>query len=42
MPTYAEFAELPGYLAKRGLSEGGVDGVLGGNYLRVLREAMSV
>lgn len=40
LPSYAEFAELPAYLSKRGLSEAGVEAVLGGNYIRVLREAM--
>ncbi len=42
LPSYAEFAELPGYLAKRGLGGAGIDAVLGGNYIRVLREAMRV
>jgi membrane dipeptidase len=42
MPTYAEFAELPQYLAKRGLDDAGIEGIVGGNYLRVLRQAMSV
>ncbi len=42
LPSYAEFAELPGYLAKRGLNETGIEAVLGGNYIRVLRQAMSV
>ena len=42
LPSYAEFAELPGYLAKRGLNEAGIEAVLGANYLRVLRQAMDV
>ena len=42
LPSYAEFAELPRYLGKRGLDDSGIADVLGGNYLRVLREAMSV
>jgi membrane dipeptidase len=42
LPSYAEFAELPGYLSKRGLNESGIEAVLGGNYIRVLREAMRV
>ena len=42
LPSYAEFAELPGYLAKRGLNEAGIEAVLGGNYIRALREAMRV
>ena len=41
LPSYAEFAELPGYLSKRGLKEAGIEAVLGGNYLRVLRQALS-
>ena len=42
LPSYAEFAELPRYLSKRGLDDAGVEAVLGGNYLRVLRQALSV
>lgn len=42
LPSYAEFAELPGYLARRGLKEADTDAVLGGNYLRVLRQAMTI
>ena len=42
LPSYAEFAELPQYLSKRGLNDAGVEAVLGGNYIRVLRQAMSV
>ncbi len=41
LPSYEEFAELPAYLAKRRLNDAGIDGILGGNYLRVLRQAMS-
>jgi membrane dipeptidase len=40
IPTYAEFAELPALLARRGLDEAGIEGIVGGNYIRVLREAM--
>ncbi|MBI3371451.1 MAG: membrane dipeptidase [Betaproteobacteria bacterium] len=40
MPSYAEFAQLPDYLAKRGLKDADVDAVLGGNYLRLLRQAL--
>jgi len=42
LPSYAEFAELPGYLATRGLNDASIEGILGGNYIRVLRQAMSV
>lgn len=42
LPSYAEFAELPAYLSKRGLKDDGIDAVLGGNYIRALREAMRV
>jgi membrane dipeptidase len=40
MPSYVEFAALEGELSKRGLKPAEVEGILGGNYLRVLREAM--
>ena len=40
MPTYAEFAELEEELGKRGFKPAEVEGIMGGNYLRVLREAM--
>jgi len=41
IPTYVEFAELDGLLEKRGMQAGERDGVLGGNYLRVLRQALA-
>ena len=41
MPSYDEFAELAGRLAKRGLRDADVDAVLGGNYVRVLRQALA-
>jgi len=41
IPTYAEYAQLADVLARRGLAAAAVDAVLGGNYIRVLREAMS-
>jgi membrane dipeptidase len=40
MPSYAEFALLEGELARRGLKQPEIDGILGGNYVRVLGEAM--
>ena len=40
-PGYAEFASLEGSLAKRGLKPGEIEGILGGNYIRVLRAAMT-
>lgn len=42
LPTHDEFGELAGLLEKRGLNAADVDGVLGGNYIRVLREAINV
>lgn len=41
IPSYDEFAELPGYLAKRGMKDAGIEAVLGGNYIRVLRQALA-
>lgn len=41
MPSYAEFASLEGELGKRGLKPAEVEGIMGGNYIRVLREAMT-
>lgn len=40
MPSYVEFAALEEELTRRGMKGPEVDGILGGNYLRVLREAM--
>lgn len=40
LPTHEEFAEVAELLAKRGLSEAQVQGIMGGNYIRVLREAL--
>jgi len=40
MPSYVEFAALEEELSRRGMKGPEVDGILGGNYLRVLREAM--
>jgi membrane dipeptidase len=40
MPSYAEFASLEELLGKRGLKPAEVEGIMGGNYIRVLREAM--
>lgn len=42
IPTYAEFARLADILAARGLTADEVDAVLGGNYVRVLGEALAV
>lgn len=41
IPSYDEFAELPAYLAKRGVKDAGIEAVLGGNYTRVLRQALA-
>ena len=40
MPDYAEFASLEELLGKRGLKPTEVAGIMGDNYIRVLREAM--
>ena len=40
MPGYAEFSSLEELLGKRGLKPAEVEGIMGGNYIRVLREAM--
>ena len=40
MPGYAQFAALEGALAGRGLPKESIAAVLGGNYVRVLREAL--
>jgi len=40
MPTYAPFAALEGALASRGLARESISALLGGNYVRVLREAL--
>ena len=42
VPTYAEFPDLEEALLKRGMKAPEVQGVLGGNYIRVLREAMTI
>jgi membrane dipeptidase len=42
MYGYAEFATLEGELARRGLKPAAIEGIMGGNYIRVLREAMTV
>ena len=41
MPGYAQFAWLEAALASRGLAQNDISAVLGGNYVRVLREAMN-
>jgi membrane dipeptidase len=40
MPTYAQFAALEGALEQRGLAAKDISAVLGGNYVRVLRESL--
>jgi membrane dipeptidase len=42
IPSYAEYAQLPDVLAKRGLKPAEIEALLGGNYIRVLRQAISV
>jgi membrane dipeptidase len=42
MPSYVEFASLEEEMAKRGLKAAEVGSIMGGNYIRVLREAMTV
>jgi membrane dipeptidase len=41
IPSYEEFARLPDHLAKRGMQQKEIDAVLGGNYIRVLRQALA-
>jgi len=41
IPTYAEFAELADILARRGLKGEDLDGILGMNYVRALRQALA-
>ena len=41
IPSYEEFARLPDYLAQRGMAQKEIDAVLGGNYIRVLRQALA-
>ena len=42
VPTYGEFAELAELMAKRGVSTTDLENLLGGNYIRVLRQALAV
>jgi membrane dipeptidase len=42
MPGYVEFASLEGELTKRGLKPADIEGIMGGNYIRVLGEAMKI
>jgi microsomal dipeptidase-like Zn-dependent dipeptidase len=42
MPGYEEFAAPPAYLDKRGLKETEIEAVLGGNYIRVLKQALTI
>ncbi len=41
IPSYREFAKLPEYLAQRKMKDEDIGAVLGGNYIRVLRQALS-
>lgn len=41
MSDYREFSSLERELSKRGLKPDEVEGIMGGNYIRVLREALS-
>jgi membrane dipeptidase len=41
LPRYESYRELARLLAERGVDAAGIEAVLGGNYLRVLREAMA-
>lgn len=41
MPGYEQFAQLEELMVKRGLKAEDVHNVLGGNYLRVLGEALT-
>jgi membrane dipeptidase len=41
IPTYVEFAELGEILEKRGVKGADLEGILGANYLRVLRQALA-
>lgn len=41
LPTYAEFAELADVLARRGVKGEDLEGILGMNYVRVLRLALA-
>lgn len=40
LPSYGEFALLPALLAQRGVGASDIEAILGGNYLRVLRQAL--
>jgi membrane dipeptidase len=40
LPSYVEYAQLEDMLGRRGMKPAEIEGILGGNYLRVLREAM--
>ena len=40
IPSYGEFALLPALLEQRGVNAADIEAVLGGNYLRVLRQAL--
>ena len=42
MPTYAGFLEIEEAMSKRGMKRADIDAILGGNYVRVLREAMTL
>ena len=42
IPTYKEFLALAELMAKRGVSTADLESLLGGNYIRVLRQALTV
>ena len=42
IPSYGEFALLPGLLEQRGVGATDIAALLGGNYIRVLRQALQV
>ena len=41
VPTYREFSDLAELMAKRGVDTADLDRLLGGNYIRVLKQALA-